>query len=384
MTRGRKRVPSSIELSINPKQLRKSSSAEALNQSLNNSTRSTDLDNMASSQPVGSLSSVSVNNKIGRDNQNKTTTAGDDSLCGHCDTPITIFEILFLKCCFCTKKYHSCCLEIDESLEQYLYVVTDVGGWSCPTCRATLSSDKTAKSDTGRNKNSSMNNIDNLQKLSFEIKALQAQIQSLSEVMSKTNTESSPERNIINSAKIFKPSYTQIVTKHQPASTQFTELSHDLHSQSTGREQQAKKSTSTSIKSVDAVLASNFENQFKTAVLSAVHSEMKSFARRSTSIVVSGFHKRSTVSDKDHFIKFCSQFYEFEPKIVSTRRLGRDENNKVQPLLITFADTSEPEYLVNNARWLRSVSDEYVRNNIFINKHLTYAERKAAFVERLL
>ena len=202
--------------------------------------------------------------------------------------------------------------------------------------------------------------------------------------MSKTNTESSPERNIINSAKIFKPSYTQIVTKHQPASTQFTELSHDLHSQSTGRDQQAKKSTSTSTKSVDAVLASNFENQFKTAVLSAVHSEMKSIARRSTSIVVSGFHKRSTVSDKDHFIKFCSQFYEFEPKIVSTRRLGRDENNKVQPLLITFADTSEPEYLVNNARWLRSVSDEYVRNNIFINKHLTYAERKAAFEERLL
>ena len=139
-----------------------------------------------------------------------------------------------------------------------------------------------------------------------------------------------------------------MVTRNQPA--QPSGLSQNPQSKPIDRLQQTKKSTNTSKKSEDAILALNFENQFKTAVLSAVHSEKKFIARRSTSIVVSGFHKRTNVSDKDHFVKVCSQFYEFEPKIVSTRRLGRNDNNKAQPLLITFGDTTEPDYLIQNAK----------------------------------
>ena len=65
-------------------------------------------------------------------------------------------------------------------------------------------------------------------------------------------------------------------------------------------------------------------------------------------------------------------------------RLGAERGNKVQPLLVTFADSSEPEYLVRNARLLRSVVDDYVKNSILFNKHMTYAERKAAYEARLL
>ena len=95
MTRDRK-LPSSNGLSIDPKQLRKSLSANVLSTSLNSSTHSADLDRIAASQPVGMLSSTSVYGKAGRDIQNITTMADGDSLCGHCDSPITIFEKYFI------------------------------------------------------------------------------------------------------------------------------------------------------------------------------------------------------------------------------------------------------------------------------------------------
>ena len=187
---------------------------------------------------------------------------------------------------------------------------------------------------------------------------------------------------MFDGVKIFKPTFSQTV-KNQ-SSAQNRDAPAGKPSQNLDTQQRVGLSSNTSSKSGDAILASNFENQFKTAVLSAVHSEMKSIARRSNSIVMSGFHKRTTISDKDHFIKFCSQFFQFEPNVVSTSRLGSEKENKVQPLLVTFADSSEPEYLVRNAKLLRSVVDDYVKNNIFINKHMTYAERKAAYEARLL
>ena len=280
--------------------------------------------------------------------------------------------------CICNQGFHSCCLDIDESLEQYLYVVTAIGGWCCHKCRSNRVNRPPRFVDNGKNKI----NSGQLENISSEIKSLQTQIHSLSGILSEVCERNNAASDMFDGVKIFKPTFSQTVKKSSSAQNQ------DLPTRGTGHDlgtqQQVGQSSNTSSKSGDAILASNFENQFKTAVLSAVHSEMKSIARRSNSIVVSGFHKRTTISDKDHFIAFCSQFFQFEPNIVSTSRLGAERENKVQPLLVTFADSSEPEYLVRNARLLRSVVDDYVKNSIFIKKHMTYAERKAAYEARLL
>jgi len=368
MKRGRKRVPSSQQLSQDSKQLRKSSSADALNIQADESFQS-DLDTSAS-QPIPSTSgSRNVH-------QTKSASVNNDIPCGNCNKQIELskLETLYLKCCICDQGFHSCCLDIEESLEQYLYVVTAIGGWCCHKCRGNRPPKPV---DNGKNKD----NSGHLENISSEIRSLQTQIHSLSGIISELCERNNAGSDMFDGVKIFKPTFSQTVknlsaqNRHTPAG----KPSQDLDTQ-----QRVGISSNTSSKSGDAILASNFENQFKTAVLSAVHSEMKSIARRSNSIVVSGFHKRTTISDKDHFIKFCSQFFQFEPNVVSTSRLGSEKENKVQPLLVTFADSSEPEYLVRNAKLLRSVADDYVKNNIFINKHMTYAERKAAYEARLL
>ena len=134
----------------------------------------------------------------------------------------------------------------------------------------------------------------------------------------------------------------------------------------------------------DVILASDLGKEFKTAMLSAVHSEMKSISKRSSSIAVSWISKLSNISDKELFVKFCSQFFSFQPNIRSTRRLGSGDNDRTQPLLVTFDNDVDSDHLIKNVKFLRTVDDAYVRDKIFVNRHMTPAESKAAFEARQL
>ena len=150
MPKGRKRNLSNSQTLSSSSKLRRSLSAHALDQQqheisgvsgqdlptsqpatfTNTSMYTTRLSNLEAKQPRRKNQAVT----IGAQNGNV------DKQCGHCDTPVEITEldVLYLECCFCKKFYHSCCLEISESLEPFLHVVTDIGGWSCPTCRLDL------------------------------------------------------------------------------------------------------------------------------------------------------------------------------------------------------------------------------------------------------
>ena len=357
MPRGHKRNLSNGQSQSDSK-LRKSSSADALDL-MSGDAAQTDLD-YSTSQPVtinNPTTSANRPTKRGKHDQNKINKeqSANDRKCGHCSTLIKTsdFDILFLECCFCKGCYHSCCLNIDESLEQFLYVVTDIGGWSCPKCRVSLSQSIISRNDgTEKNKNSQPGNSSCLEKLSSEIKILQSQIQTLSEglsgVMVKMTSHENSGSSLVGKMNVFHSSFSQVVKGSQTAEE-------NLDKSQNGR------GPSTETQQHAGVLASNLDNQFRTAVLSAVHSEMKSISKRSTNIIVSGFSKRSNISDKDHFLKFCSEFFSFEPKIISTRRLGREENSRIQPLLVTFSNLADSEYLISNAKQLRTVDDSFVR-----------------------
>ena len=70
-------------------------------------------------------------------------------LCGVCKqiTSVDPIQVTSLQCCLCNTYYHGACLNVSNtSLLDFLYVVAEIGGWCCSTCRQP----KPGKSGTGR------------------------------------------------------------------------------------------------------------------------------------------------------------------------------------------------------------------------------------------
>ena len=62
----------------------------------------------------------------------------DNLLCGVCKliTSVDSIQVASLQCCLCNIHYHGACLNVSNtSLLDFLYVVTEIGGWCCSTCR---------------------------------------------------------------------------------------------------------------------------------------------------------------------------------------------------------------------------------------------------------
>ena len=70
-----------------------------------------------------------------------------DSICKECGnkTEFNIFEVNALQCCYCKDVFHGACIGVDKSLLPFLYVVKEVGGWGCPTCRFSVPTDRESK-----------------------------------------------------------------------------------------------------------------------------------------------------------------------------------------------------------------------------------------------
>src|SRR6266536_6270151 len=71
------------------------------------------------------------------------------------------------------------------------------------------------------------------------------------------------------------------------------------------------------------------------------------------------------------------------PDIKSTFRLGRPLPSKPQPLLISLKSPAEAEQIISHAKNLRLSNSQFIRDHIFINRHLTRAESQAAYETRL-
>jgi len=122
--------------------------------------------------------------------------------------------------------------------------------------------------------------------------------------------------------------------------------------------------------------------------VTAMYIDQKRRQQRASNIVISGIHN----SDND--IKTVTELLrsEFEwdfpnwpgVNVTSCRRIGRIQENKIQPLLVTFNDSHQSEYFIKNAKFLRGSSDDAVQSSVFINPDLTPSEARAAYELRLL
>jgi hypothetical protein len=129
------------------------------------------------------------------------------------------------------------------------------------------------------------------------------------------------------------------------------------------------------------------ERQLKQDAVTAMYVDLNKKQRRANNIVISGLPP----SDCD--AKAATEFlraefeWDFElwpgVSVVQCRRLGKPQENKVQPLLVTLHNREQAEYYIRNAKLLRSSLDDWVKENVFINADMTPSEAKAAYELRV-
>jgi hypothetical protein len=121
----------------------------------------------------------------------------------------------------------------------------------------------------------------------------------------------------------------------------------------------------------------------KQAVVSAVYSDMKDRDRRSRNIVVSGIPITVPVDDPSAAVSaVIEREFHSKPDIVRCRRLGKLQQGRIQPILVSLQTDEQASYFVQNAKSLRHSEDDYTRKSIFINRDITKAEARAAYDER--
>ena len=122
--------------------------------------------------------------------------------------------------------------------------------------------------------------------------------------------------------------------------------------------------------------------------VTAMYLDQKRKQQRANNIIISGLPN----SDNDTKTVTDLLRSEFEwdfpdgPGLNATtcRRIGRREDNKIQPLLVTLIDSHQSDYFIKNAKFLRASSDQMVQSSVFINADLTPSEARAAYELRLL
>jgi hypothetical protein len=103
--------------------------------------------------------------------------------------------------------------------------------------------------------------------------------------------------------------------------------------------------------------------------------------RRESSLIVTGLAVGRP--DTELFASLCLAEFAIKPDVVSAKRLGHSQTDKVQPLLIYLKQPDQAQQLINSAKRLRHSSEPAVRDRVFINQNLTKAEAAAAYQLRV-
>ena len=118
-------------------------------------------------------------------------------------------------------------------------------------------------------------------------------------------------------------------------------------------------------------------------MLTAVYVDQSLKKRHESSLVVSGLDSTESKSDTDQFAALCDTEFHIQPSIVLTKRLGRPQDGKIQPLLVVLKQVDQAKHIINSAKLLRRSADSIVRSRVFINPNMTRAEAAAAYQVRV-
>jgi hypothetical protein len=131
------------------------------------------------------------------------------------------------------------------------------------------------------------------------------------------------------------------------------------------------------------VMSTEAQANLRHDVVAGMYVDLEMKQRRARNIIVSGVPYTS--DDFSYVTNLIAE--EFDLHYIPTvmcRRIGKMNDNRVQPLLVTMESKDDAAYLVANARLLRRSRDTLVKDSIYISADLTPAEAKAAYEIRCI
>jgi hypothetical protein len=120
----------------------------------------------------------------------------------------------------------------------------------------------------------------------------------------------------------------------------------------------------------------------KQSVVAALYVDQTLKKRHETNLIVSGLPQSDSKSDSNLFAELCYDEFKAQPKITSTKRLGRTENGRIRPLLVVLQKAEEAKRIISSAKMLRQSTNITTRDTIYINAYMTRAEAAAAYQMR--
>ena len=114
-------------------------------------------------------------------------------------------------------------------------------------------------------------------------------------------------------------------------------------------------------------------------MLKAVHGDLIDKQRRAKNVIVSGMKPSDSISDSELFQQLCFNYLGINIDATFSRRLGTVKPGRIRPLLVAFSSEETAQAVLIVAKHLRQSNDEYVKNNVYINKDLTKAEAAAEY-----
>jgi len=154
-------------------------------------------------------------------------------------------------------------------------------------------------------------------------------------------------------------------------------------SQRTAASNSAENSTTSTAPTVSRTKpAQVLSAPLRQAVLSAVYSDLSAKNYRSTNVVISGVAPESTRADKDIVVDLIARELHIQPTVRGCKRLGKPTPGRIQLLCATLSSAVEVDQVLGSAKFLRSSTQQYIRDKVFISRDLTRAEAQAAYENR--
>jgi len=149
----------------------------------------------------------------------------------------------------------------------------------------------------------------------------------------------------------------------------------------------APPATTGQSKSVQGVRTTNSSHDLQHHdAVTAMYIDLNIRKQRANNIVITGM---LPAESPDHEIKAVIDLLTTEfgwdtdlcpgVSVARCRRLGKPQDGKLQPLLVTLDTRDQAEFYIKNACLLRQSDQPEIRKNVFINPDLTPSEGKAAF-----
>ena len=127
------------------------------------------------------------------------------------------------------------------------------------------------------------------------------------------------------------------------------------------------------------------ESNSGSSILVSLHAEFADIRRRSSNVIVSGLKPVVGEDDCNLFSALCEENLSIKPAVIreKCKRIGKEKPDKPRLYLVALRSEDSAKELLRAACQLRKSTDNYTRENIFINADLTRAEAQFAYEQRV-